>query len=444
MSPLHALRPGTRALALLLPLLPACNWLLAADDPGASGASESDSESTSDSDSSSASEPPTSTDSATESTTVDPHPCDMDNVCDPGEEAGTCADCLNCGNGQVDDGEACDDGNADNTDDCVNCNLPACGDGFIQGTEVCDDGAANSDDWAKDEHCKADCRGFAPFCGDAVCQLPDESVNSCPEDGCKATCGNGVLEPGEVCDSGGVNTDKCDSDCSTPDCGDGIINDKVGEQCEDDNNVDTDACVACKTAACGDGFVQTDVEACDDGDPSSDDCSDKCELPRRVFVTSTLFKGDLAPAIGNNKGLDLADAHCLELAVNAKLGGFFRAWLSDETGSPSTRFDKNFTGAYKLVDGTSVVSKGWGELSSGTLLHAIDLDDMGKSAAGDFVWSNTSFNGTPLGVESCTNWSSTKNTSHVGDSAATDPTWSDTMSLSCNVALRLYCFEDIP
>jgi len=47
-----------------------------------------------------------------------------------------------CGDGMVTGNEMCDDGNADNTDDCTNaCQPAACGDGFVQKTEECDNSA---------------------------------------------------------------------------------------------------------------------------------------------------------------------------------------------------------------------------------------------------------------------------------------------------------------
>jgi len=46
-----------------------------------------------------------------------------------------------CGDGHVDSGEQCDDGNDINTDDCRNdCTLPVCGDGIKDANEQCDDG----------------------------------------------------------------------------------------------------------------------------------------------------------------------------------------------------------------------------------------------------------------------------------------------------------------
>ncbi len=52
-----------------------------------------------------------------------------------------------CGDGIVDDGEECDDGNSDNLDDCRNdCTLPFCGDGIVDLGEECDDGGNESGD----------------------------------------------------------------------------------------------------------------------------------------------------------------------------------------------------------------------------------------------------------------------------------------------------------
>lgn len=55
----------------------------------------------------------------------------------------------------------------------------------------------------------------------------------------------------------------------TPGCGNGIVD--QGEDCDDGNAIDTDACIACKAAACGDGFVHAGVELC--GDAPADACA---------------------------------------------------------------------------------------------------------------------------------------------------------------------------
>ncbi|MCA9717480.1 MAG: DUF4215 domain-containing protein [Myxococcales bacterium] len=54
---------------------------------------------------------------------------------------------ADCGDGDVQPGEQCDDGNDDNNDGCTNaCQLPMCGDGYVGPNEECDDGNKNDDD----------------------------------------------------------------------------------------------------------------------------------------------------------------------------------------------------------------------------------------------------------------------------------------------------------
>ena len=53
--------------------------------------------------------------------------------------------CLNfCGDGEANNGEECDDGNADDDDGCGNdCSANFCGDGEVNNGEECDDGNAS-------------------------------------------------------------------------------------------------------------------------------------------------------------------------------------------------------------------------------------------------------------------------------------------------------------
>jgi MYXO-CTERM domain-containing protein len=90
-----------------------------------------------------------------------------------------------CGDGFVQPGETCDDGNHDNGDACTNVCEPAeCGDGYIQPGEICDDGNASNN---------------------------DACTNACEP----AECGDGYMQPGEECDDGNlVNGDGCDNNCT--------------------------------------------------------------------------------------------------------------------------------------------------------------------------------------------------------------------------------------
>lgn len=153
--------------------------------------------------------------------------------------------CLRaCGNGVIDtndqNAETCDDANVTPGDGCEECAVqpgwdctgapstcsPLCGDMMVAGAEKCDDGAGGG--------CKDDCSGpnpgyacdpsgvCTPVCGDGSVVVGEgcEDGNTKSGDGCssvcqlEATCGNGIIEPGEVCDGG----PDC-VDCATIDAG---------------------------------------------------------------------------------------------------------------------------------------------------------------------------------------------------------------------------------
>ena len=191
-----------------------------------------------------------------------------------------------CGDGKVGGLEACDDGNTDNPDDCLDtCVAAACGDGFVQaGVEGCDD--ANNDNT---DDCLDTCA--AAECGDGFVQAGAEEcddANDSDADGClscvMAKCGDGVVWEGvEACDDGNmVDDDACSNSCAAGSCGDGVVQGGLGEECDDANDVNTDACLdTCKMAKCGDGVVEAGVEACDEGGNNNDNtgpCRTNCTL----------------------------------------------------------------------------------------------------------------------------------------------------------------------
>lgn len=91
-----------------------------------------------------------------------------------------------CGNGVVEDGEECDDGNSSDLDACpTTCKNAFCGDGFVQaGAEVCDDGL-NDNSY---EGCAPGCSARGPHCGDGLLQDDEGELcddgNETPGDGC--------------------------------------------------------------------------------------------------------------------------------------------------------------------------------------------------------------------------------------------------------------------
>ncbi len=102
-----------------------------------------------------------------------------------------------------------------------------------------------------------------------------------PREAAVAVCGNGVLETGEQCDDNNmVDTDMCNNRCQRvgPRCGNRIVNE--GETCDDGNNASGDGCSAdCKSnETCGNNVRDIHIgEVCDDGNTmGGDSCAADC------------------------------------------------------------------------------------------------------------------------------------------------------------------------
>jgi fibro-slime domain-containing protein len=160
-----------------------------------------------------------------------------------------------CGNGQLTDDEACDDGNMADGDGCAanclsvergfSCAAPGmaclpiarCGDGVVALSEQCDDGAKVAGDGCSD-HCKIE-KGMKCAGAPSVCT--------------PATCGDGMQEGAESCDDGNtIPFDGCSDTCEkeptcmpgsttgcTSACGDGLV---INEDCDDGNQINGDGC----------------------------------------------------------------------------------------------------------------------------------------------------------------------------------------------------------
>ncbi len=238
------------------------------------------------------------TDTPTETSCLSDLECEAGETCVGPFGSGVCVATTAgvCGDGTLDDGEACDDGNDVDGDGCESdCTLPGageCGDGTLDDGEACDDGNDVDGDG-----CESDCTTTPPVtCGDGDVDDGEEcdDGNDVDGDGCESNCtetptagpvcGDGTVDDGEECDDGNdVDGDGCESNCTTspttdPECGNGIL--EEGEGCEDGNTVDCDGCSAeceldeCDT--CGDGTLD-DGEGCDDGNNTpGDGCDADC------------------------------------------------------------------------------------------------------------------------------------------------------------------------
>ncbi|MFA5625646.1 MAG: DUF4215 domain-containing protein [Bradymonadales bacterium] len=253
----------------------------------------------------------------------------------------------NCGNGEINAGEGCDDANRVSGDGCsevcqieegwlcpelgVACYkqpvVSKCGNAELDAGEDCDDGNAKAGDGCN-EFCKiedgyvCDSSGFhcvlKDSCGDGI--VDTEAGEACDDanrvsgDGCNefcqveegyvcpafggscvpVGCGNGFVDDNEDCDHGEYNTASygqsgCGPDCKFPGkCGDAILQPEF-EKCdngEENNNGGYNECRRdCSGLAtfCGDEKVTHD-EQCDDGNAvSGDGCDENCKKEAGYF-----------------------------------------------------------------------------------------------------------------------------------------------------------------
>ena len=236
---------------------------------------------------------------------------------------------ITCGNGVIDPGEICDDGNTTTGDGCsakcqteIGWNCPVvgmacmrssyCGDGFVTAPETCDDGNSTPGDGCSGT-CQAepnyDCMGQPSTCTSTVIM----------------GCGNGRIDGTETCDTGpqnGAAGSGCDAGCqivmgydctgqpstcvfstALAYCGDGIV--QSNEQCDDKNSTPGDGCSGtCQTepnyvcsgspsscvssifVGCGNGRIDPG-ETCDEGSTDTS-TSTACAKPGGTCVSNNV------------------------------------------------------------------------------------------------------------------------------------------------------------
>ena len=193
----------------------------------------------------------------------------------PGESSGNDTHAAACGDGFIDAGEACDDGNNNGAGgDCrADCQLNVCGDGDVGGAEECDG---------------------TPDCMKS-CQLPE--------------CGNGQLDPREQCDVGVDPPARLL--CSS-------IGYVSGNYTCDNCVLDLSECEGCGANGCQYGPCQADDD-CDDGEQCSalanEFCSALCE-------TDDDCAGDIAQVCLGLEGAPLCLPVCVDGVCPAGLDCF--------------------------------------------------------------------------------------------------------------------------
>lgn len=324
-----------------------------------------------------------------------------------------------CGNGLLDEGEACDDENPVSGDGCAgdcsavedgfvcptpgdSCEILDCGDGLITGTETCDDLNDAAGDGC-DQSCHVE-PGWKCLHQGAACIA--------------AKCGDGIIAGVEQCDDGQdppLATDGCDEYCrlepggwSCPtagqpciptDCGNQTI--EGNEQCDDGDNDLGDGCTplcalepdcagsSC-TSVCGDG-IWFDTEGCDDGNSNDGDgCSASCQVETQLGYTCeapALTELVLPLVIRDFKAAGEPGGHpdfeagviALDLGiVQGALGADGKPVYAGQAGNPTTSGAAAFDQWYRDVAGVNL-----------TLVQTLTLP---KLSSGDvFQFQSSSF-----------------------------------------------------
>ena len=206
---------------------------------------------------------------------------------------------VNCGNGEPDTGEACDDNNnvGSPVDGCsatctvdpgytctvavaavgTTAEMPSvctlnCGNSVIDTGETCDDGNVAAADGCSDT-CQTE-TGYA-----CTAPVAATGTTAAVASSCTVVCGDGLVITPETCDDGNVvgdPIDGCSATCTVDTgwgctvlsgqtasvcivipatCGDGIINTGEREQCDDRNTDSGDGCSAACQVECNNGCV---------------------------------------------------------------------------------------------------------------------------------------------------------------------------------------------
>ncbi|MFH2007752.1 MAG: DUF4215 domain-containing protein [bacterium] len=269
----------------------------------------------------------------------------------PGEDGGTGNDnqlnnntvSLTCGNGVIEAGEQCDDGNVEDCDGCSpTCQIETggcCGNGVLEPGEECDDGNNTAGDGC-----------------DEICRLE--------------ICGNSRLDTGEDCDDGNTTGgDGCNQVCLFEECDNGVMD--VGEEC-DANDFGGATCetlgyyygqLACDASclydesgcggACGDGWVDVPFEQCDDGNlVGGDGCNHLCQAePGACLVDEDLGVltqgGVLNGTVDTNGSHAMYESSCATAIAAERVLSFTNQQYLDVTIDFSGQTGRHIVGLFR-------------------------------------------------------------------------------------------------
>ena len=203
------------------------------------------------------------------------------------------------------------------------------------------------------------------------------------------------------------------------------------------------------TAACTTTCANTNADCANE--PRTFCNVSTCERGRLVFATSTTYNSNFGVGTVGG-GVVRADNDCQALANDAGLGGTFRAWLSDPTSFPASRFVRD-GGVYVRAGDRAIIARDWADLTDGTIGALINRSERGITVnfANSGVLTGTTIVGTSATFSGgntnthCVGWASSsgQNFGTRGDGFSLTSAWTNASNPGCGTltGARLYCFE---
>jgi hypothetical protein len=161
-----------------------------------------------------------------------------------------------------------------------------------------------------------------------------------------------------------------------------------------------------------------------------------------VFVTSKTYDSNLG-------GLTGADAKCQKEAddpASIVPSGTYRAWLSDGTNSPNSRFTRS-SSPYVLANGKKI-AENYSDLTDGSLLNPINLGPNGKPVGYQPYWTGTYPDGSSARIDetsgTCGAWAvdpPAKTWGMNGHTSKKSGLWTTEKGYPCRKTLKLACFQ---